>query len=266
MTPALIDSVATTTPLGQRVLGRRCPSSAYRLRRAVNPADVRAAQALRFLVFNLELNEGLEESYRTCLDADPFDAVCDHLLVEHVLTGEVVGTYRLQAGREVTPPRTFYCAQEFDFTPFESLRSGLVELGRACVHRQHRNLAVLSLLWRGIADYARAHRARYLVGCSSLPGTDPAVGATAYSQLMRQHLAPGPFRTLPQPGMACPLEQLAPAAPRLPRLFAAYLSLGAWICGPPALDRDFGTIDFLTFIDLEALPPEAQVDEASART
>jgi putative hemolysin len=38
-------------------------------------------------------------------------------------------------------------------------------------------------------------------------------------------------------------------------LLRAYLSLGAKICGPPALDTDFKTIDFLTFLDLEALAP-----------
>jgi putative hemolysin len=35
-------------------------------------------------------------------------------------------------------------------------------------------------------------------------------------------------------------------------LLSAYLSLGAWICGPPALDRDFKTIDFLTLMDLQS--------------
>ena len=47
-----------------------------------------------FLVFNLELNEGLESSYSTLRDEDPFDAICDHLLVENKDTGEVVGTYQ----------------------------------------------------------------------------------------------------------------------------------------------------------------------------
>src|SRR5580692_9003205 len=70
----------------------------YRLRLAANPADLRAAQLLRFVVFNLELQEGLEQSYATCLDADAYDDVCDHLLVEDLRTGEVIGTYRLQTG------------------------------------------------------------------------------------------------------------------------------------------------------------------------
>ena len=70
----------------------------YTARLARDASEVRAAQALRFAIFNLELNEGLAESLATGLDADPYDEVCDHLLVEHVPTGEVVGTYRLQTG------------------------------------------------------------------------------------------------------------------------------------------------------------------------
>jgi putative hemolysin len=32
------------------------------------------------------------------------------------------------------------------------------------------------------------------------------------------------------------------------------MTIGAKICGPPALDRQFKTIDFLTLLDLRALP------------
>ena len=71
----------------------------YATRLARNVAEVRSAQAMRFQVFNLELNEGLEQSYATGLDEDPFDAVCDHLVVEHLPSATIVGTYRLQTGQ-----------------------------------------------------------------------------------------------------------------------------------------------------------------------
>jgi len=45
-----------------------------------------------------------------------------------------------------------------------------------------------------------------------------------------------------------------PACPKLPKLLEAYLALGARICGPPALDRKFKTINFLTLLDLKTLP------------
>jgi putative hemolysin len=249
---SILDSLAN---VGDRILARGVSASTYLARQAATPEDVRAAQALRFLVFNLELNEGLEGSYATCLDADPFDDVCHHLLVEVAGTREIVGTYRLQTGIRAASHLGYYSAQEFDFAPYEKLRPRMIELGRACVHSDHRNLIVLGLLWKGIAAYARAHEARYLVGCSSLTSQDPAAGAAMYHQLAPRFLAPPEYRTLPLPHCACPLDHAAQPPPKVPKLLSAYLSIGAQICGPPAIDREFRTIDFLTLMDLEALPP-----------
>lgn len=230
----------------------------YTVRLARSEAEIRAAQALRFEVFNLELNEGLAQSYATGLDADPFDAVCDHLLVEHVSSRSIVGTYRLQTGANAAKNLGYYCAQEFEFSPFEPWRGEIVELGRACVHKQHRNLVVLGLLWKGIADYAKERGARYLVGCSSLTSQDAAEGASAYSALCRKNLAPVEWRTQPLAAYDCPLDAVTEDAAKIPKLLRAYLSLGAKICGPPALDRHFGTIDFLTVLDLGELSPETR--------
>ena len=228
--------------------------SQYAARLARNREEIHAALSLRFQVFNLELNEGLEQSYATGLDEDPFDAVCDHLIVEHLPSSNIVGTYRLQTGRNAAAHRGYYCAQEFEFQIFEPLRDEMIELGRACVHPQHRNLIVLGLLWKGIADYARRHAGRYLFGCSSITSQDPAAGASAYADLCRRHLAPAQWRTQPLAAFDCSLNQLAAEQVKIPKLLRAYLALGAKICGPPALDRQFKTIDFLTLLDLEAMP------------
>lgn len=242
--------------LGIRVLAYGATSDRYRVRLARDRVDLRAAQSLRFLVFNVELNEGLEESYLTCLDSDPFDEVCDHLVVEDLTTGDIVGTYRLQTGSMAQSNLGFYSGLEFDFNPLKSHLLQTVEAGRACVHSQHRNIAVIGLLWRSIISYGRERGGRYIVGCSSLPTTDPAMGTAAYSQIMRNHLASEPWRTLPLPTYECPMDQMSMESFRLPRLMAGYLSLGAKICGPPALDREFGTIDFLTVLDLDLLADE----------
>ena len=225
----------------------------YRLRLATDNQDVRAAQLLRFVVFNLELREGLEQSYATCLDADAYDAVCDHLLVEDLRTGDVIGTYRLQTGARAAQNLGYYSAQEFDFAPYENLRPEMVELGRACVHSDHRNLTVLSLLWKGIAHYADSRGCRYLVGCSSLTSQSPAVGQAAYVGLQR-YLVREEWRTTPLPGFVCSAAEAPVAAPKIPKLLTAYLALGAKICGPPALDQEFKTIDFLTFLDFRSMP------------
>jgi putative hemolysin len=234
----------------------------YRARLAAAPADVAAAQALRFEVFNLELDEGLVHSYDNGLDADPFDAVCDHLLVEDSASGTVVGTYRMQTGTRAAEALGYYSEREFDFAPFEPMRPQILELGRACIHRRHRNFAVLNLLWKGIAAYAQAQGARYLLGCSSLTSQDPAAGAAALAQMAPQ-LAPPAWRTVPVAGFACPLDTTAADAARIPRLLSAYLALGAAICGPPAIDREFRTIDFLTWLDVQA--PSVRAMQARGR-
>jgi putative hemolysin len=227
----------------------------YGARLARHAGEVRAAQTLRFEVFNLELNEGLAQSYASGFDEDPFDAVCDHLIVEHLPSQQIVGTYRLQTGATAAKNLGYYCAREFEFEVFEPLRGTAIELGRACVHRQHRNWVVLGMLWKGIAEYALKHDARYLFGCSSLTSQDSKVGASAYADLCRQHLVASPWRTRPLAAHDCSLNQLAAEPVKIPKLLRAYLALGTKICGPPALDPQFKTIDFLTLLDLEMLSP-----------
>ncbi len=233
-------------------------SATYVARLAQGPSEIEAAQRLRFEVFNLELSEGLAQSYVTGLDQDPFDEVCDHILVFHAPTGELAGTYRVQTGLSALGGLGYYSEQEFDFAPFEPIRSEMVELGRACVDRRHRNLSALGMLWRGIATYAADRRARYLIGCSSLPSSDPDAGWSIYRRLAQSHLSPAELLTRPAPGWECPpCSGHDPDFP-MPKLLQAYLGLGARICGEPARDSQFGTIDFLTFLDVETLHPAAR--------
>ena len=170
-------------------------------RLAQSTEEVRRAQRLRFEVFNLELGEGLAESHVTGLDVDPFDDFCDHLIVEHVATGEIVGTYRLQTGQLAAANLGYYSEREFVFAPYEPVRCEMIELGRACVHANHRNFNLLHLLWRGIAIYAIERKARFLVGCSSLTSQDPVEGAAMYQQLQSHFVEPA-LRTQPHPEFA----------------------------------------------------------------
>jgi putative hemolysin len=233
--------------------------------------EVRRVQQLRFEVFNLELGEGLAESYATGLDSDPFDEFCDHLIIEELATSEIVGTYRLQTGQLAAANLGYYSDREFDLAPYEPFRCEMIELGRACVHADHRNFNLLHLLWRGIACYAVERNARMLIGCSSISSQDPADGVAVYENL-QPYLVADELRTCPHAQFRCVaggggagglgewLHQTRPGsstpatAGASSRLLRAYLAIGARICGPPAIDREFGTIDFLTLLDLYALP------------
>lgn len=242
----------------------------YRLRLAETREDREAACRLRFRVFNLELGEGLESSYQTGMDTDRFDLCCDHLLVEDREPSHpsrhVVGTYRMQSGHTASRNFGYYSEQEFELAPYEPLRAGILELGRASIDREHRTPEVLMLLWRGIAQYASATGLRYLMGCSSLTSRNPAEGWQLYRQLAPWQVAPE-FATVPTAEYACPAELAgADAQPsacvqesvKVPRLLKTYLAIGARIAATPAWDRAFGTIDFLTLLDLEELSPAAR--------
>jgi len=232
---------------------------AYQLRFAESREDLQAAFRLRFLVFNLELNEGLESAYETGHDTDEFDEICDHLIVEHRPSRQVVGTYRLQTGQVAARSFGYYSAREFDFSPYEPIRNSLVELGRASIHREHRSFEVLTLLWRGIAMYAAERKARYLIGCSSLTSQCLQEGSDMYRRLL-EFLAEPALRTVPHAHFNFPTVAPTPhgLSVRPPKLLRAYLSIGAKICGPPAVDREFKTIDFLTLLDLEQIAPTAR--------
>lgn len=241
------------------VSGHVLTRGAYRLRFAESTEDREAAFRLRFLVFNLELNEGLDSAFETGQDKDEFDEICDHLIVEHYPSGQVVGTYRLQTGQAAEKNLGYYSAREFDFSPYERIRNSLVELGRASIHPNHRSFEVLTMLWRGIARYATEHEARFLIGCSSLPSQCLQEGAAIYTRLL-EFLAEPSFRTAPrrQFSFSIASPSALAAAARPPKLLRAYLSIGAKICGPPALDREFKTIDFLTLLDLQELSDSAR--------
>jgi putative hemolysin len=240
------------TPDLDRVLRR------YRVRFARCDADRDAVFRLRFEVFNLELGEGLTESFATGADRDVFDEQCQHLLVIDQRTADVIGTYRLQVAESARDGAGFYSAGEFDLAglPFEVLDDA-IELGRACVRADHRNRHVLFLLWCGLASYVLWNEKRYFFGCSSLTSTDPDEGARAYERLRRDgHVHPG-FLVRPLPGRECRLG--APGALgrpiTIPRLFRTYLRYGARVLGPPALDPEFKTVDFLTLLDVAAMDP-----------
>jgi len=256
--PSLQSDAACLSVLDRRRDALRS-QGAYRLRFAETREEKQAACRLRFLVFNLELNEGLDSAYRDGFDVDEIDSVCDHLIVEHVPTRAVIGTYRLQTGEDAARNLGYYSEREFDFSPYEPLRPRIVELGRAAIHRDHRSFEVLTLLWRGIADYARERNGRYLLGCSSLTSQSSEEGRRMFRTL-EEFLVEPLLRTRPIPGYELGVDTSDDHGLKLrpPKLLLTYLAIGARICGEPAIDREFKTIDFLTLLDLENLAPAAR--------
>ena len=244
----------TTAVLVQDCGSPLAATSHFRVGLAASPADLEACQRLRYLVFNAELGSGLSVSESSGLDRDEFDPICDHLMVYEAATRELAGTYRLQTGYRAKSNLGYYSERLFDFTRYEPLRREILELGRACVHKDFRSLPVLHMLWKGIARYAERRKLRYLLGCSSLTSQNQNDGVALYKELREGYLAAPHLRTVPRPGFACASDGTPTSPPCLPRLFRAYLEISGRIAGPPAIDREFKTIDFLTVVDLHNLP------------
>ncbi len=222
---------------------------------AETPADIEAAQRLRYRVFNLELGEGLPESHLTGRDQDLYDAQCAHLIIRHKASGEVVGTYRMQSYHEAVEAEGFYSANEFDLSgvPPEIL-GRTMEVGRACIDAQHRNNRVLFMLWKGLVAYLLYNRLRYLFGCCSLTSQDESEGMQLMQQLLNDGHVRGDFCVAAKPGYAI---SGAPSGKiiKTPKLFQAYINYGAKVCSQPAIDRTFGTIDYLVILDIETVSP-----------
>lgn len=228
-------------------------SGAYTLEFAQTEQELDDILRLRFEVFNLELGEGLNESYITGRDEDDLDRVFHHLLIRSSKTGEVVGTYRMQTGAMAEQHAGFYSAGEFNLEGLpQDVLDQAVEIGRACVAKDHRNGRVLHLLWKGLASYLTWNDKRYLFGCCSLTSQDRALGARVHGYLQREgYLWPEGLVT-PLPELACLADDAdGPSAEdvHIPALFQSYLNLGATVCGPPAIDTLFKTIDFLVLFD-----------------
>ncbi|KAB8186069.1 GNAT family N-acetyltransferase [Microbispora catharanthi] len=221
-------------------------SGRYTVGFAESAADLRAAQRLRYEVFAGEMGARLD-SPLSGLDAEPLDAYCDHLLVREGDT--VVGTYRL------LPPRRsdrLYSDSEFDLGALKGLRGDLVEAGRTCVHPDHRGGTVVALMWAGIAHYMTSRGHAWLAGCCSVPLDDG--GAVAAGVVDRVQLGPEEYRVTPH----TPWRDAGVSRPDrfvLPPLLRGYLRLGAWICGAPAYDPDFGTADFFVLLSVADADP-----------
>ncbi len=230
-------------------------TSSYILKTAENNLELRAAFKLRHEVFFQEF-QGISSSG---LDYDRFDAHFDHLIIISKETKQLIGTYRLSV---ITRPENSYTALEFDLQKLFLLNGPFIELGRACIHKDFRRGAIISLLWRGIAEYMNITGANILYGCSSVKVTDPRKAAL----ILKSFIDAGQASYLPfiMPTKKFLMtdfelwhgfyakglneEQKNEAETLIPSLLSSYLKMGTKVAAEPAFDKEFQCIDFLTII------------------
>ncbi|MGA0570789.1 GNAT family N-acetyltransferase [Variovorax sp. VNK109] len=220
--------------------------------------EVRAAQRLRFDIFAGEMGARLDTPLAGH-DVDLFDDYCEHLIVRDAEGGEVIGTYRVLTPAQAKRVGSTYSDTEFDLTRLRSLRERMVELGRSCVHPDHRQGGVILALWGALAEFMVRNKLDTMIGCASIPMLHNGVvsgdaAASIWNQLKQTHMAPIEHHVLPR--LPLPIEQLDSTLPvEPPALIKGYLRLGARVLGAPAWDPDFNTADLPMLMRIADLPP-----------
>jgi putative hemolysin len=245
------------------------------VRLARSRSDLRKAQKLRYEVFYEEMDAiPSASSMISRRDEDPYDAMCDHLLV--VDYGDlkldkrswrrqprVVGTYRVLRQDAADRAGGFYTQTEYNLKPLLAAKSRdyqFMELGRSCVLKPYRNKRTLELLWHGIWAYVRENNVDVMIGCASFPGIDPKQHAVALSFLHHHARAPKEWRARAHEKLHVDMNMLpakdvdAKTALRaMPPLIKGYLRLGAYFGDGAVIDRQFGTTDVLVILPVEAI-------------
>lgn len=225
------------------------------IRLAESPAEIAAAQQLRYRVFYQEMSaQPTPEMAAESRDFDSFDPYCDHLIIlDHELGGgpnAIVATYRLLRREGAARRGQFYSIDEYDISAIVSHPGEILELGRSCVDSRYRTKAAMQLLWKGITDYVVHHKIEIMFGCGSLPGTDLQKHKVPLSYLHHRHLAPPEFRMKAIPSRYVDMNMLPPEAiddkralVSLPPLIKGYLRLGGFVGEGAVVDQQFGTTD-----------------------
>ena len=219
--------------------------------------EVRQAQRLRYAVFAGEMGARLHTPVPGH-DIDVFDDHCEHLLVRETHSGQVIGTYRLLTPAQARRVGGTYSDTEFDLVRLRELRPRMVELGRSCVHPEHRQGGVIMALWGALASFMHHNGLETMIGCASVPMCHQGVvsgdvAASLWARLQHSHLAPIEWQVRPR--LPLPLHEFRhDLEVEPPALIKGYLRLGAQVLGPPAWDPDFNTADLPMLMRLTDLP------------
>lgn len=235
------------------------PRRSYRSRFAETSADIEAAQRLRYLSFIAETGAAERPDGR---DADAFDDICRHVLVEDSATGALVATFRLLPLTSGADISRSYSAQYYELDALRGFSKPMVEMGRFCVAPGLRDPDILRVAWGAVTRFVDEEGVELLFGCSSFHGTDGQAYADAFAMLKEGHLAPR--RWLPRikaPNVFRFARALRRSPDRkialktMPPLLRSYLTMGGWVSDHAVVDTDMNTLHVFTGLEIRAIPP-----------
>lgn len=232
----------------------------YAARFAETPEDVRRAQRLRWLAFVAARGLAGQDAGE---DADGFDPLCRHVLVEEVRSGRLVCCFRLlplSGGAEIGRS---YSAQYYELSGLQGYPGKMVEMGRFCLHPDAHDPDILRVAWGAMTRFVDEEGIEMLFGCSSFMGTEAEAYLDAFAVLKDRHLAPkrwlprvkapDVFRFAQSLGLFKPDPRRAMAG--MPPLLRSYLMMGGWVSDHAVVDRQLNTLHVFTGLEIRAIPP-----------
>ncbi|MGC1487651.1 MAG: GNAT family N-acyltransferase [Albidovulum sp.] len=236
----------------------RLEEGRYAARFAQTPGDVKIAQRLRWRAFKtargLAVGRGLE--------ADAFDAICRHLLIEDRRSGVAVACLRLMVLQNGAQIEKSYSAQFYDLGALCGYERPMAEVGRFCLDPEWHDPDILRCAWGALAAFVAAEGVEMLFGCSSFMGGDASDHLEALAVLQARHLAPPRWQPLVKSpvvfqyarSLAGVTPDFARAMKSMPPLLKAYLRMGGWVSDHAVVDRHLNTLHVFTGLEIGKIP------------
>ncbi|MCX7566093.1 GNAT family N-acetyltransferase [Sulfitobacter sp. F26169L] len=222
----------------------------YAVRPVHGSADMQAVLDLRAQCFGAASGQ-----------TDRFDAVSTQVMVTLGQGGALVAAFRMSI-LPVAKINDSYAAQFYDLEALSTFQGTLLELGRFCIHPDHKDPDILRIAWAALTAFVDANDIKLLFGCSSFAGTKPEPYLHAFGVLKARHLAPPQWMPETKAGDVYPYAELLTdppdlkeAAATMPPLLRTYLLMGGWVSDHAVVDHTMNTLHVFTGLEIDAIPP-----------
>lgn len=229
----------------------------FRARLAETAEDLLKAQQLRHDMFVGSTSKG------DAIDSDHFDALCQHVLIEDIETGDLQSCFRIMHLDNGINISKSYSAQFYDLNRLTAYPKPILEIGRFCTAPDATDPNVLRLGWAVLTRYVDTHGIGLMIGCSSFPGNNPTPFTDALGLLKTRHLAPTEWAPQVKVSdtdnfadrLADHKPTLKTATATMPPLLRTYLSMGGWVSDHAVIDRALDTFHVFTGVEIGKIPP-----------